>query len=87
MKTISIKPASEAVIPFLRELLSNPAWVADITIHDDMQADEIPAADEQMPFLCSADELNESLCRTEEEFSQGKTGGLTSAQMRKKHAL
>jgi hypothetical protein len=87
MKTISITPANEAVVPFLRELLSNPAWVADITIHDDMQVDEIPATDEQMPFLCSADELNESLCRMEEEFSQGITGGLTSAQMREKHAL
>jgi hypothetical protein len=57
------------------------------TPHDDMQANEIPAADEQLPFLCSADELNESLCRMEEEFFQGKTVGLTSAQMRKKHAL
>jgi hypothetical protein len=87
MKTISIKPANEEIIPFLKELLSNPAWVTDITIHDDRQADEISAADEQMPFLCSADELNESLYRIEEEFSQGKTGGFTSAQMRKKHAL
>ncbi|MDR0572660.1 MAG: hypothetical protein LBG96_01280 [Tannerella sp.] len=80
MKTIFIKPANEAVIPFLTELLSNPAWVTDITIYDD-------EANGKMPFLCSADELNESLCRMEEEFSQGKTDGLTSGQMRKKHAV
>jgi hypothetical protein len=80
MKTIYIKPANEDVIPFLKQLLSNPAWVTDITVYDDIQG-------EQMPFLCSVDELNESLCRMEEELGQGITGGLTSAQMRKKHAL
>ncbi|MDR2774836.1 MAG: hypothetical protein LBC19_08855 [Tannerella sp.] len=74
MKTIYIKPANEDVIPFLKQLLSNPAWVADITVYDDIQG-------EQMPFLCSADELNESLRRMEEELSQGITGGLTSAQI------
>jgi hypothetical protein len=54
-----------------------------ISFHDDTQS----AADEQLPFLCSADELNESLCRIEADFLQGITDGLTSAQMKKKYAL
>jgi hypothetical protein len=35
MKTIAITPTNESVIPFLRELLSNPAWVSKLTICDE----------------------------------------------------
>ncbi|MDR1676385.1 MAG: hypothetical protein LBR86_07960 [Tannerella sp.] len=83
MKTISITPASEAAIPFLKELLSSPAWVSGITVHDssDTTVPDIP------PFLCSLEELNDSLYEMEEKFAKGETGGLTSEQMRKKHAV
>ncbi|MDR3267767.1 MAG: hypothetical protein LBT83_01700 [Tannerella sp.] len=36
MRTIAITPASESVIPFLKELLSNPAWVSKITISNEI---------------------------------------------------
>jgi hypothetical protein len=36
MRTIAITPASESVIPFLKELLSNPAWVSEITISNEI---------------------------------------------------
>jgi hypothetical protein len=79
MKTISITPASEAVIPFLKKLLSNPAWVSEITIHDN--SDTIHPNNPS--FLCSVEELNESLCEMEEKFAKGEIAGLTSEQMRK----
>jgi hypothetical protein len=84
MKTISITPASETVIPFLRELLSNPAWVFAITVHDSKETtfQSVPS------FLCSVEELNDSLCGMEEKFAKGEdSDGLTSEQMRKKHAV
>jgi len=36
MRTIAITPANESVIPFLKELLSNPAWVSEITISNEI---------------------------------------------------
>jgi hypothetical protein len=84
MKTISITPANEAVIPFLKELLSNPAWVSDIVICDN---EEENLQKETPPFLCSVDELNNSLCEIEKEFTEGNREGLTSSQMKQKYAV
>jgi hypothetical protein len=86
MKTIYITPASEAVIPFLRELLSNPAWVSEIVVCDS-EASGAHAQRAVPSFMCSAEELNDSLCEIETEFTGGKTEGLTPAQMKERHAV
>jgi hypothetical protein len=36
-------------------------------------------------FMCSAEELNESLSAIERDFAEGNIQGVTSGQMRKKH--
>jgi hypothetical protein len=84
MKTISITPANEAVIPFLKELLSNPAWVSEIVICDHGDGN---LQNGTLSFQCSVDELNDSLCEMEKEFTEGNRKGLTSSQMKRKHAL
>jgi hypothetical protein len=77
MKTIAITPANEKIIPFLKELLSNPDWVSKINIYDD----EVKTPS----FMCTVEELNDSLCVIEKELAEGKINGITSNQMRKKH--
>jgi hypothetical protein len=84
MKTILVTPANEAVIPFLKELLSNPAWVSGITVCDDEEAN---MSNHNYSFMCSIEDLNDSLCQMEKEFAEGNREGLTSSQMKRKHAV
>jgi hypothetical protein len=39
LNTITISPSSKAVLPFLKELLSNPYWVSKMVINEEKSDD------------------------------------------------
>ncbi|GHV58268.1 hypothetical protein FACS1894182_09750 [Bacteroidia bacterium] len=66
MTTITIVPKNNSILPFLKELLFNPAWVKKIEIHES----EKKPNSETLRAMKEASEGKGVVCRDVNDFFQ-----------------
>jgi hypothetical protein len=70
MRTIAITPTNESVIPFLEELLSNPAWVSKITVSNEIDDFSIYNTETRQTINDVENDRDMTVCRDFDDYKK-----------------